>query len=321
MFGGIAAGADRLFFATFDGNVVSFDVESGEVAGQFSLYPSGPERVHVSVCAVAADGTLLLGDARARRVRRYAADGRQLDRFGGRANPSIEAEDGASIVTEPCAILPLDDGLVVACGGFGMEHGVQRFDAACGYRFSFAPPDEGWKRCQGLARLGDDIWVAETEGGAIRKHALDGSFRGEVDLHPDLRRPFRLAPDGYGRVLMVLAPESAEQQEAFGVARLAADGAFEGWTVRGGEEAGQVYCPFDLAVLPDGRFVVADFPLGEPPDVRLQLFSSDGRLLRALVEDTVDLTAAQKAWFERLPAPILWRRSGGRRRLRKARSA
>jgi tetratricopeptide (TPR) repeat protein len=97
---------------------------------------------------------------------------------------------------------------------------------------------------------------------------------------------------------MVLAPETEEQQEQFGVARLAADGTFEGWAIKAGEKSGHVYCPFDVAVLPDGRFVVADLPLGSPPDVRLQVFSPDGRLLRTLIEDTLCLAEAQQTWFE-----------------------
>jgi tetratricopeptide (TPR) repeat protein len=286
MFGGIAAsGAERLVYATFDGNVVGFDVESGRVTSQFTLFPCAPAQVHVSVCAVDTDGSVLLGDTRNRRVRRYAADGRQLVRYGGLSNPSLEAQDDPGILDEPCAVLPLGEGgLVVACGGFDAQHGVQCFDRAGSYLFSFEAPPEGWKRAQGLALVEESLWVGETEGGAIRRHALDGRFLGEAELHPDLRRPFRLQPDGYGSVLMVLAPETEEQQEQFGVARLATDGTFEGWAIRAGEKSGQVYCPFDVAVLPDGRFVVADLPLGDPPDVRLQVFSPDGRLLGTLIE-------------------------------------
>lgn len=300
MFGGIAAfGAERLVLATFDGNVVRFDAESGEVTGQFTLFPCAPAHVHVSVCAVDADGTLLLGDTRHRRVRRFALDGRQLLRYGGLANPSLEEQDEEGILDEPCAILPLgEQGLVVACGGFDAEHGVQRFDLSGEYLFSFEPPAEGWKRAQGLAQVEESLWVAETEAGAIRRHAPDGRFLGEAELHPDLRRPFRLAFDGYESVLMVLAPETDEQQEQFGVARLGTDGEFLGWAIKAGEKAGCVYCPFDIAVLPDGRFVVADLPLGDPPDVRLQVFSPDGRLLRVLVEDAADLAGAQRKWFE-----------------------
>jgi hypothetical protein len=300
MFGGIAAaGAERLVYVTFDGNVVGLDVESGEVTGQFTLYPCAPAQVHVSVCAVDADGAVLLGDTRNRRVRRFASGGRQILLFGGLSNPSLEEQDDPGILDEPCAILPLDeDRLVVACGGFDAQHGVQCFDRAGSYLFSFAAPPEGWKRAQGLALVEESLWVAETEAGAIRRHALDGRFLGEAELHPDLRRPFRLQSDGYGGVLMVLAPETEEQQEQFGVARLAADGAFEGWAVKAGEKSGHVYCPFDVALMPDGRFVVADLPLGSPPDVRLQVFSPDGRLLRVLIEDAVDLSRAQQAWFE-----------------------
>jgi tetratricopeptide (TPR) repeat protein len=69
-----------------------------------------------------------------------------------------------------------------------------------------------------------------------------------------------------------------------------------------GEEQGQVSMPFDLAVLPDGRFVVADLPYGRPPEVRLQLFAADGRLLAVLLEDTADLSASMRTWFESLLA-------------------
>ncbi|MHC4548764.1 MAG: NHL repeat-containing protein [Planctomycetota bacterium] len=312
MFGGIAAaGAERLVYATFDGNVVSLDVESGEVNGQFTLFPSGPAQVHVSACVVDRDGTVLLGDMRNRRVRRYADSGRQLRRYGGLANPSLENQDEAGILAEPCALLLVEDRLLVACGGFEVEHGVQCFGADGAYRFSCAAPRGGWKRAQGLAYVNDAVWVAETEGGAIRRHALDGRFLGEVELHPDLRQPFRLAPDGYGGALMVLAPQGEEEQELLGVARLDADGAFDGWAVKAGEKEPCVYCPFDLAVLPDGRFVVADLPLGAPPDVRLQLFSADGRLLHTPIEDSVDLIGAQRSWFE----SVLGRANGSARTL------
>jgi hypothetical protein len=300
MFGGIAAaGAERLVYATFDGNVVGLDVESGEVTGQFTLYPCAPAQVHVSTCAADGDGTVLLGDTRNRRVRRYAFDGTQVRRYGGLSNPSLEEQDDPGILDEPCAILPLDaERLVVTCGGFGAEHAVQCFDREGTYLFSFAAPPEGWKRAQGLARVEESLWVAETEAGAIRRHALDGRYLGDAELHPDLRRPFRLQPDGYGGVLMVLAPETEEQQEQFGVARLDIDGAFEGWAIRAGERGGHVFCPFDMAVLPDGRFVVADLPLGSPPDVRLQVFTPDGRLLATPIEDNLCLAAAQRKWFE-----------------------
>lgn len=121
-------------------------------------------------------------------------------------------------------------------------------------------------------------------------------------LHPELRSPFRLAPDGYGSALLLLAPESESEGEEgiCGVARLPADGAFGGWLVTAGERAGSVLCPFDLALLPDGRFAVADLPLGQPPDVRIQIFGPDGRLSAILVEDALSLAEKQTAWFQRV---------------------
>ena len=303
MFGGVAAaGTDRIVYATFNGNVVTFDAGSGEIQGQFTVYPSGPEQVHISGCAIDTDGLVLLGDSRARRVRRFSADGRAHGLFGALPIPGLENQDEGGTLEEPCALLPLPDQLVVACGGFGVEHGVQSFAADRSYRASFDAPEEGWKRAQGLAPVGDTIWVAETEGGRIRRHGLDGSYLGEVDLHPDLKQPFRLVADGYGGILMLLAPESEEEQDLFGVARLDEAGAFGGWTVRAGEDAGRVYCPFDIAVLRDGRFVVADLPLGKPPEARLQLFSADGRAIRTLVEDSIEFHDAQRTFFEALLA-------------------
>lgn len=152
-------------------------------------------------------------------------------------------------------------------------------------------------RAQGLALVEDEIWVAETEAGRIRRFAPDGRHLGDVRLDGP-GRPFRIAEDGYGRVLLLVAPESEEDQALLGVARIRASGTFTGWAVEAGEDDGRVYCPFDLAVMPDGRFVVADLPLGGPPDVRLQLFSADGRLLKTLMEDRVDLETMQGRWFE-----------------------
>jgi hypothetical protein len=255
----------------------------------------------VSACAVAPNGDLLLADARHHRVRRFAPDGRQTALLGGLHNPGIPQQDMAGVLDEPCAVLPIGGEILVACGGVGEEHGVQVFGAAGAYRRSFPPPAHGWKRAQGLAEVDGSIWIAETDAGTIRVHAPDGSATGRVPLHPELRRPFRVKADGYGGAFLLVAPET-EESDAFGVARIAGDGTFDGWTVPAGEEAGQALAPFDVAVLPDGRFVVADLPYGRPPEVRLQLFTSDGRLVAALVEDTSGLLAAQQAWFESLLA-------------------
>jgi len=302
MFGGIApSGADAIVYATFDGSVLFIDLEGPSVAGQFTVYPSGPARVHLSACAVAGDGSILLADARHHRVRRFAPDGRQLALLGAIHNPAIPQQDVAGVLDEPCAVLPLGDEVFVACGGLGEEHGVQVFGESGEYRRSLPPPALGWKRAQGLTEVDGAIWVAETDAGVIRIHAPDGSASGRIALHPELRRPFRVKADGYGGAFLLIAPES-EESDAFGVARIARDGSFDGWTVRAGEEPGQASLPFDLAVLPDGRFVVADLPYARPPEVRLQLFSSDGRLIETIFEDTADLNAAQQAWFQSLLA-------------------
>ncbi len=302
MFGGIAArGEDSIVYATYDGSVLSLDLDGPRVTGQFAVYPSGPARVHVSACAVAPDGSVLLADARHHRVRRFAPDGRQTALLGGIHNPGIPQQDMAGVLDDPCAVLPLGGEILVACGGVGEEHGVQVFGAAGEYRRSLPPPVGGWKRAQGLAEVDGAIWVAETDAGTIRVHAHDGSATGRIPLHPELRRPFRIRADGYGGAFLLVAPET-EESDAFGVARIARDGSFDGWTVRAGEEPGQAFAPFDVAVLPDGRFVVADLPFGVPPEVRLQLFTSDGRLVTTLLGDTSDLIAAQRTWFESLLA-------------------
>jgi len=302
MFGGIAAsGADSIVYATFDGTVLFLDLDGPRVTGQFSVYPSGPARVHVSACAVATTGDILLADARHHRVRRFARDGRQRALLGGLHNPGIPQQDMAGVLDEPCAVLPLGAEVLVACGGVGEEHGVQVFGMDGAYRRSLPPPAGGWKRAQGLAEVDGSIWVAETDAGTIRVHAPDGTATGRVPLHPELRRPFRVKADGYGGAFLLVAPEG-EDEGAFGVARIARDGTFDGWTVPAGEESGQAASPFDVAVLPDGRFVVADLPFGRPPEVRLQLFTSDGRLVATLLGDTADLVVAQRAWFESLLA-------------------
>jgi hypothetical protein len=301
MFGGIAAaGTDHVVYAVFDGTVVTLDT-AGTVTGQFTVFPCGPEKVHVSACAVADDGAILLGDARNLHVRRFDPAGRQTIVYGGRPTPGLEQQDVAGVLDEPCAILPLDDALVVACGGIAMRHGVQRFAAEGSYLGSLPRPP-GWKRAQGLALVDGLIWVAETDAGIIRRFTADGRHQDDVELHPDLRRPLRIAADNHGGVLMVLAPETEAEQEGYGVARLRRDGEFDGWAVKAGDRSGAVFCPYDLAVLPDGRFVVADLPLGEPPEVRLQLFSADGRLVAGLLGGTDDLQQAQRAWFESLLA-------------------
>lgn len=293
MFGGIAAaGSDRILFATVDGDVLTLDVESGDVVGEFSRFPVGPSRVHVSACATAEDGTILLADMVNRCVRRFSPDGIQLERIGHRATPGVD-EDEEGIIVEPCALLPLNGELLIGCGGLDVRHGVQ------GAGGRFVGPEDRWQRVHGLARVGEEqVWVAETEAGLVHAFHVDGRLLWRTGVPRG--RPFRIAFDGFEGVLIVFAPETDEQEKELGVGRLSIDdGAFEDWVVLAGEEPGQVYAPFDLAVLPDGRFVVADLPTGAPPDVRLQLFSPDGRPLRTFFEDRVDLNAALRAWFAR----------------------
>lgn len=301
MFGGIAAvGAEQIVYAVFDGTVVTLDT-AGKVTGQFTVFPCGPEQVHISACAVTGDGAILVGDARHLHVRRFDSDGRQRLVYGGRPTPGLEQQDVAGVLDEPCAILPLDGSVLVACGGIAMRHGVQRF-APDGPYLGSLPRPPGWNRAQGLALVDGLIWVAETDAGIIRRFTADDRHHDDLELHPDLRRPLRLAADQHGGVLMVLAPETEVEQEEYGVARLRRDGEFEGWAVKVGDRAGGVFCPYDLAVLPDGRFAVADLPFGEPPEVRLQLFSADGRLLTELLGGTEDLQVVQRVWFESLLA-------------------
>jgi hypothetical protein len=187
-------------------------------------------------------------------------------------------------------------GLVIASGGDGLEHAVQLFAAAGGYVASLRHPQAPWRGANGVALVDGEVWVAETEAGALRRFSPDGAFLSSVPLDPEIRRPFRVADDEHGGLLLLLAPETEDDERVLGVARASRDGEFGGWVVEAGEE--RVRCPFDLAVLDDGRFVVADMPFGVPPDVRLQLFAADGRLLATLVEDRLDLEAAQREWFE-----------------------
>ncbi len=301
MFGGIAAGpaGDRIHLATSDGHVVTLLVETGEVRGEFTLHPSAPVHVGITACAVDRDGTLLLADRLHKTVRRFALDGRALGRFGVRATPGIAIEDRPGVLDDPCALLPLDGGLLVGCGGAAMQHGVQRFDREGAYVDSLVGPAAEWRSVLGLALVEDEIWVSESGANALRRFS-GTSFLGNVALHGELRRPFRIAADGFGGALLLLAPETEEEQAACGIARISRDGAFRGWLVEAGERGGHVEFPFDLAVLPDGRFVAADLPLGTPPDVRLQLFGPDGRHLGTLLDDAVALVEKQTAWFSRV---------------------
>ena len=169
-----------------------------------------------------------------------------------------------------------------------------------------------WQRRNGAHHDGIDARMGpyrmEFRGG-LPERRINGCEVGRngVKLHTELRRPFRLCDDGYDGVFVLLAPESEEEQEATGVARLERDGTFGGWAV-GGDT---VMLPFDLAVLPDGRFFVADLPYGEAPDVRVQLFSADGRPIKAMFDDRVDLGVKRTEWT---PSSVLRRAQASHRR-------
>jgi hypothetical protein len=300
MLGGIAAaGADRILFAQRDGDVLVLDVESREIVGYRTPHPFCPERIEVSACAAGPDGSIVLADSLHARVRVLDAAGNPRDPIGTAPVAGMRHPDEPGVLADPVALLCLPDELVVVGGGEDVEHAVQRFDWDGAPRGTLVHPTGGFFRAGGIARIGEEFWVCETDGATIRRFAADGAYVGDVKLHLELQRPFRIADDGYGSVLLLLAPETEEEQAVSGVARIAHDGAFDGWVVPGGEEAGHAYLPFDLTVLPDGRFVVADLPLGGPPDVRLQLFGADGRFLRTLVADSLELGAMKEAWFQK----------------------
>jgi len=290
MFGGIAAaGGNRILFAQHDGDVFTFDVESRTVVDWLTPHPFSPERLEISTCAVGPNGTVLLADVLHRRVRQLDPTGRPVRLFGKQPVPGMRHPDEVGVLDEPTALLAREDGLLVVSAGEDQEFAV--------HRGKFEHPTGGFFRAHGITRIGDEIWVTETDGGTIRRFSVEDGFIGDVKLHYELQRPFRIAHDGYGAALLLLAPETEAEQDVSGVARIAQDGSFEGWVVAGGEEAGQVHLPFDLAVLSDGRFVVADLPAGGPPDVRLQLFGADGRFVRTLVADRVELGALKQAWI------------------------
>lgn len=296
MFGGLAAApGDRVLFATLDGTVVTLDPAGGGVLDQFALYPCGPLRARFTACAVDADGTILVADARNHRVRRFRADGLPVARYGGQRNPGMRLHDEGGVLDEPYSVVPHRGDVVVACGGGDLRHGVQRFARDGGYLTSLArggDPLARWRRPRGLALVQGSLWIAEAGSGRIRVHAAAGRHMGEIDLPEDLGRPVRLADDGYGGVLVVTAAEGG----APGLVRLDRDGEASELVVLAGKAPGKVDCPFDVAVLSDGRFVVADLPSGVTDDARVQLFGAGGTLERVLVEGAEDL-AAQLAAF------------------------
>jgi hypothetical protein len=306
MFGGIAAlGSDTIVYATSDGHIVRFDANSGVVTGQQALYPVAPRRLHVAASAFDDRRDLLVADARHGLVRVVDPDGCQRDRIGGLATPGVQHEDAPGVLHEPCDLLwTAENRLWIVCGGYELEHAVQCFDRDGKYLFSAQHPDREWVGACGIARVGDAIWIAETERGAIRRCDLDGQAIRQLRIDPDLARPFRLAGDGHDGAFVIFAPfdgfDDGPEEPFTGVARLGPDGAFRGWDIQPGESAGQVASAFDITVLDDGRFVVADLPLGVPPDVRIQLFEADGRLAQVLLEDADHLNRLQKEYFESL---------------------
>ncbi len=304
MFGGIdAAGGSRLVYATHDGSIVTFDVDTGAVLDHTAVYPVGPRLVHVAGVLVAHDG-VWLSDTLQRRIRRVRADGWQSALVGDLPTPGVDHQDDPGVLWEPNAMARLGDELLVCNGGFDMEFGVQRFDLVSDDDRKPAyvgalERREGWKRAQGVAVVDGAIWVAETAADRICRHRADGSAIDHVRPHPDLGRPFRLEPYADG-VLMTRAPEEDDEWERCGVALLDADAKFVRWAVRAGEDHGETVCPFDVATLPDGRFAVLDLPLGQPPDVRLRIFKADGTLQRTLLDEATDLAQALASYFRGL---------------------
>ncbi len=298
MFGGLAIDAsDRIHFVAVQGSVVSFDADTGAALRVFGLAPFVPDDVHIAACAMDGADGLLLADSKHRYLRRFGLDGTPRGRIGRLPNPGLPAQDDEGVLSEVCDVLPCEDRLFVACGGEYARHGLQVFSQDGAYERSIPRPG-GWRRVQGLARIGDEIWAAETDAGAIRRFTLAGEYAGDVELHPDIKRPVRLVRDRFGGALLLLAPETEEDHEAYGVARLAADGTFDGWSVHAGEDPGQVYGPYDVATLSDGNIAVLDLPFGGPPEVRLQLFTPSGQLLRVLFADTSEARELQATWLE-----------------------
>jgi len=299
MFGGLAAlDAERVLFAGLAGSVATLHAGGEGVAGCFLLAPVGPREARFTACAV-EQGEVLVADARHSCVRGFRPEGLPVRRLGARRNPGMRVHDEAGVLEEPFALLARRGAVVVACGGSELVHGVQRFDARGRHAASF--PAQGraaarWRQPRGLALVAGAVWVAEAGSGLLRVHAWDGRHQADLDLPEGLGRPLRLADDGYDGALLVLAPEPG----APAVVRLDGEGDVVGPAVPQGSEPGEATSPFDLAVLPDGRFVLADLPLGTPEDARLQLFSASGRLLRVLVEDAADLQAQVEAHARRV---------------------
>ncbi|MGQ0614523.1 MAG: hypothetical protein ACT4PV_12380 [Planctomycetaceae bacterium] len=301
MFGGIAAlDAERFVFAGLEGTVTTFHADGEGVSGHFALPPMGPRLARFTACA-AAGGDPWVADARNSCIRRFRADGLPLARAGARRNPGMRVHDDGGVLEEPYALLERRGSLFVACGESDLLHGVQKFDARGRYETSFPCGGRSktpWRQPRGIAAIGGALWIAEAGSGLLRVHAMDGRHQADLELPQGFGRPLRLADDGYGGVLLVLAGEP----DAPAVVRLDGEGEVVSPAVLQGSAAGEASSAFDLAVLPDGRFLVADLPSGVPEEARIQLFSADARLLRVLVEDAGDLRAQVEAHGARLMA-------------------
>jgi len=303
MFGGIsAAGENRLHYASHFGRIFTLDVESGDVTNSFGLLPYGDDLRQFSACGALADGTILVADPLRRRVRRFDTLGRQVARIGGHPIPGVQDQDAPGVLDGPCAILEVAGDVWIACAAADLEHAVQRFGQNgefLGHLRKEGDDDERWMRPRGLASVGDAIYVGESFSNRVHIHAKNGEALNSFEIDKALGRPVRLAHDGFGSLLISLEP-SEEAIDEPGLARLDRDGEFTEWVVLPGHTDGNVKNVMDLAVLPDGRFVVMDVPTGALPDVRLQLFSSDGRFERVLVEGEDSLRVRQDAFVEAL---------------------
>ena len=288
MYGGItAAGSDGLIFATHAGDVLFIDLAARRIHKRFGHFPYEPELAHFCDVIAEPEGTLLLADTRNCRVRRFSMDGVQLQRFGN--PPTLEDQDEAGVLAGPRALLLTHDVLWVCCGNAELFNGVQRLGRT-GDMLRSVPHGGGseqrWSYPQGIAEVEGRVWIAETGAACIHVHERDGSFVRSQPLAADLQFPVRLAADGFGGALLLA---ESEMQEPTGVMRLERDGAAAERVVAVGPEPGMVQRAFDIAALPDGRFLVADLLEIDPADVRLQLFRSDGTLEHVIFESSEEL--------------------------------
>lgn len=288
MYGGItAAGSDRLIFATHAGDVLFFDLAARRIHKRFGHFPYEPELAHFCDVIVEPEGTLLLADTRNYRVRRFSMDGVQLQRFGRPA--TREDQDEAGVLAGPRALLLAGDVLWVCCGDAELFNGVQRLGRT-GDPLGAVPhggeSERRWSYPQGIAEVEGRVWIAETGAACIHVHELGGSFVSSHPLEADLQFPIRLAADGFGGALLLA---ENEMQEPTGVVRLDGNAEAVERVVTVGPEPGKVQRAFDIAALPDGRFLVADLLEIDPADVRLQLFRSDGTLEQVIFENSEEL--------------------------------